>query len=97
MRCPACEGLDHPAFLPAGDPAPTRRAKALSGRHAVVVRWAGARKRYEGKRYERQGWLVEEGALGKAMAQLRDEGREPAWRLEDGLRVRAAGRRTTRR
>ncbi len=59
--CVACADLDHPAFLPAGDAALTRRAKAASNLWAVVVRFSRAR-----RRYERQGILVEEEALEHA-------------------------------
>ena len=59
--CLACADLDHLAFLPSGDPALTRRAKKHSGLSAVVLEWSRAR-----KRYERQGLLVEEGALVQA-------------------------------
>ncbi len=67
--CLACADLDHLAFLPSGDAALTRRAKKHSRLHAVVLKWSGAR-----KRYERQGLLVEEEALAKAEAEcLSDE------------------------
>jgi hypothetical protein len=44
--CLACADLDHPVFLPSGDPALTRRAKKNSRLHAVVLKWARTRKRY---------------------------------------------------
>lgn len=67
--CMTCAELDHLVFLPAGDAALTRRAKATSRLSAVVVRFSRAR-----GRYERQGVLVEESALEKAEAQcLADE------------------------
>lgn len=56
--CLRCAGLDDLEFLPAGDAALTRRAKAKSARYAVVVRFSKAR-----GRYERQGLLVERQAL----------------------------------
>ena len=56
--CLICGDLDHLVFLPVGDAALTRRAKRASRLSAVVVRFSRAR-----KRYERQGVLVEEGAL----------------------------------
>src|SRR5688572_5001929 len=56
--CLACADLDHLVFLPAGDVALTRRARKHSVLAAVVLKWSGAR-----KRYERQGLLVEEAAL----------------------------------
>ncbi len=59
--CMTCADMDHLMFLPAGDPALTRRAKKASRLSAVVVRWSRAR-----KRYERQGILVEEPALEEA-------------------------------
>ena len=59
--CLDCAGLGDLEFLPAGDAARTRRAKAASARSAVVVRFSRSR-----GRYERQGLLVEPGALGEA-------------------------------
>jgi hypothetical protein len=59
--CLACADLDHLVFLPAGDPALTRRAAKHSRLAAVVLKWSTAR-----KRYERQGVLVEEEALRRA-------------------------------
>ena len=59
--CLTCADLDHLVFLPSGDPALTRRTKKNSRLHAVVLKWARAR-----KRYERQGLLVEEDALERA-------------------------------
>ena len=56
--CLHCVGLDD---LPAGDALLTRRAKAKSTRHAVVVRFSRTR-----RRYERQGLLVEPLALADA-------------------------------
>jgi hypothetical protein len=56
--CLDCVGLGDLEFLAAGDAGLTRRAKALSPRSAVVVRWSRSR-----KRYERQGLLVEPAAL----------------------------------
>src|SRR5215471_9899848 len=67
--CMACADLDHLVFLPSGDAALTRRAAKASGLSAVVVRWSRTR-----KRYERQGVLVETGALALAEEQcLSDE------------------------
>jgi hypothetical protein len=67
--CLSCADLGHLVFLPAGDPALTRRAAKASGLSAVVVRWSRTR-----KRYERQGKLVEEQALVIAEQQcLSDE------------------------
>ena len=56
--CLRCVGLDDLVFLPAGDAKLTRRVKAASARHAVVVRFSRTR-----GRYERQGLLVEPQAL----------------------------------
>ena len=61
--CLVCADLDHLVFLPSGDTALTRRARAASNLSAVVVRWSRSR-----KRYERQGVLVEEDALAAAEA-----------------------------
>jgi hypothetical protein len=62
--CLTCADMDHLVFLPAGNAALSRRAKADSGLAAVVVRWSRSR-----KRYERQGILVEEAALEQAEEQ----------------------------
>ena len=62
--CLTCADLDHLVYLPAGNMALTRRAKKGSRLSAVVVRFSGAR-----KRYERQGVLVEAGALANAEAE----------------------------
>jgi len=59
--CLECADLDHLVFLPAGDAALTRRARKRSTLVAVVLEWSRAR-----MRYERQGLLVEEGALRQA-------------------------------
>jgi hypothetical protein len=61
--CLRCVGLDDLAYLRAGDALLTRRAKAASVRYAVVVRFSRTR-----RRYERQGLLVEPGALANARA-----------------------------
>jgi hypothetical protein len=60
--CLRCVGLDDLEFLSAGDALLTRRAKATSARHAVVVRFSKSR-----RRYERQGLLVEPQALRDAL------------------------------
>ncbi len=62
--CLSCADLDHLVFLPAGDPALTRRARKHSTLGAVVLKWSRAR-----KRYERQGLLVDEEALALAEAE----------------------------
>jgi hypothetical protein len=59
--CLGCAGLGHLVFLPRGDTGLTRRATRASTQTAVVVRFSRAR-----KRYERQGVLVEAGALAQA-------------------------------
>lgn len=59
--CMRCSDLDHLVFLPSGDPALTRRARAASGLATVVVRFSRSR-----GRYERRGLLVEEEALERA-------------------------------
>ena len=67
--CLTCAEMEHLVYLPAGDAALTRRAKAASRLSAVVVRFSRAR-----KRYERQGILVEDEALAAAEQQcLADE------------------------
>lgn len=60
-RCMECAGLADLVYLPAGDPALTRRALALSSRSAVVVKFSRAR-----KRNERQGVLVDAQAVEQA-------------------------------
>ena len=62
--CLACADLDELIFLPTGDAALTRRAKKHSTLSAVVLKFSGAR-----GRYERQGLLVEEDALAQAEAE----------------------------
>lgn len=59
--CLSCADLDHLIFLPSGDAALTRRSRKYSTLSAVVLKWTRAR-----KRYERQGLLVESGALEQA-------------------------------
>jgi hypothetical protein len=63
--CLRCVGLDDLEFLAAGDALLTRRAKAISARHAVVVRFSRSR-----RRYERQGLLVEPRAVSEAQAEI---------------------------
>lgn len=62
--CLSCAGLDSLEFLPAGDAALSRRAKAASEVYAVVVRFSRSR-----KRYERQGLLVPPQALQKGWSE----------------------------
>jgi hypothetical protein len=63
--CLRCLGLDDLEFVPAGNALLTRRAKAKSARHAVVVRFSRSR-----RRYERQGLLVEPQALTDVQREL---------------------------
>ncbi len=67
--CLRCTGLDDLEFLPAGDALLTRRVKATSPRHAVVVRFSKTR-----GRYERQGLLVEPQALKDVLRSLGRQG-----------------------
>jgi hypothetical protein len=91
--CLNCADLGHLVFLPRGDTALTRRAKKASSLSAVVVRFSRTR-----KRYERQGVLVEEGALEHAEAEcLADEQararrrqREESRRADADLELQAA-------
>ena len=69
--CLRCTGLDDLQFLPAGDALLTRRVKAKSARHAVVVRFSKSR-----RRYERQGLLVEPSALAEAQREIDPQDRE---------------------
>src|SRR5262245_61705928 len=79
LRCLSCAGLDGLVWLPSGDPALTRRATALSSRHAVVMEWSRSR-----KRNERRGTLVEASALDQARASCAAD----ATRREAGARKR---------
>jgi len=80
--CMRCADMDHLVFLPSGDAALTRRAKANSRLSAVVVRFSRAR-----KRYERQGILVEEHALERAEREcLADEEARARRRERDAQR-----------
>jgi hypothetical protein len=66
--CLRCVGLDDLELLSAGNALLTRRAKAKSERHPVVVRFSRTR-----RRYERQGLLVEPQALAQAQRELDQE------------------------
>jgi hypothetical protein len=67
--CLECADLDHLVFIPRGDAALTRRSRKYSILSAVVVRFSRSR-----KRYERQGLLVESGAIDRAQEEcLNDE------------------------
>jgi hypothetical protein len=68
--CLGCAGLGDLEFLASGNALLTRRAKAKSPRHAVVVRFSKSR-----GRYERQGLLVEPQALHAAEREIAEEGR----------------------
>lgn len=63
--CLECAGLGDLVYLPAGDANLSRRAKAKSEVHAVVVRFSRTR-----KRNERQGLLVKSEALREAESEL---------------------------
>jgi hypothetical protein len=82
--CLACADLDHLVFLPAGDAALTRRARAHSTLSAVVLRWSRAR-----KRYERQGLLVEDAALDQAEIECLSDAEARARRREREAERRA--------
>jgi hypothetical protein len=66
--CMECADLDHLVFLPRGDVALTRRSRKYSKLSAVVVRFSRTR-----GRYERQGLLVESGALERAEEECLDD------------------------
>jgi hypothetical protein len=68
--CLECVKIDDLEFLASGDALLTRRAKAKSARHAVVVRFSRTR-----GRYERQGWLVEPQALQDAKREIAEQKR----------------------
>jgi hypothetical protein len=79
--CLECADLDHLVFLPRGDVALTRRSRKHSVLSAVVVRFSRSR-----KRYERQGLLVESGALERAQEEcLSDEGKRRIAREKGSL------------
>jgi hypothetical protein len=59
--CLECAELDHMDYLPRGNAALTRRARKHSRVSIAVVQWSRTR-----KQYERQGFLVEPGAIEKA-------------------------------
>jgi hypothetical protein len=63
--CLRCAGLGDLEFVPAGNALLTRRVKARSARHAVVVRFSKSR-----GRYERQGLLVESQVLALVQREL---------------------------
>jgi hypothetical protein len=75
--CLACAELEQLVFLPTGDAALTRRARKHSVLSAVVLKFSKAR-----GRYERQGLLVEEQALGQAEAECLADAEARARRAE---------------
>ncbi|MDQ8701654.1 DUF2293 domain-containing protein [Streptomyces sp. LHD-70] len=92
-HCLDCADLGHLVFLPRGDTALTRRAREASSLSVVVVRRNRRR-----RRYERQGVLVEEGALALAEqrcladadARARRRERDAARRAAEDVRFTAA-------
>lgn len=76
--CLDCAGLGNLEFLPAGEALLTRRAKAKSTKHAVVVRFSRTR-----GRYERQGLLVEPGALARAQHEVAERSGAGAWVIDE--------------
>jgi hypothetical protein len=68
--CLECTGLGDLVFVASGDALRTRRVKAKSARHAVVVRFSRSR-----RRYERRGLLVEPQVLADVERALEDERR----------------------
>src|SRR6266568_6008362 len=84
--CLDCADLGHLEFLPRGDAALTRRARAASRLSAVVVQWSRTR-----KRYERQGILAEPEAIVHAESEcLADSGVRERRRALDAERRAAA-------
>src|SRR5450755_3203941 len=78
----SCADMGHLVFLPTRDAALTRRAKSASRLAAIVVRFSRPR-----GRYERQGILVEEGALERAEVEcLADEDARARRRERDALK-----------
>jgi hypothetical protein len=66
--CIDCADLGHLTFVPSGDACITRRASKYSPLRAIVLRFSRSR-----KRYERQGILVAEEALGRAEEECLDD------------------------
>lgn len=84
--CLDCADLGELVFLPSGNTALSRRARKESKLAAVVVRFSRSR-----RRYERQGLLVQEGALARAEAAcLADEDARQVRREREAER-RSAG------
>jgi hypothetical protein len=87
--CLECADLDHLVFIPRGDAALTRRSRKYSTLSAVVVRFSRSR-----KRYERQGLLVESGALDRAEEEcLSDEAKRRIAREKAALAREQADQR----
>lgn len=82
--CLSCADLDHLIFLQSGDATLTRRARKHSTLSALVLKWSGAR-----KRYERQGVLVEERGLASAEAECLADSEVRARRREREAQRRA--------
>ena len=82
--CLSCADLDHLVFLPSGDAALTIRSKKYSTLSAVVLKWSKAR-----KRYERQGLLVEDGALERAEQECLSDAESRARKRERDAERRA--------
>jgi hypothetical protein len=76
--CLRCAGLGGLEFLSAGDALLTRRAKAKSTKHAVVVRFSRTR-----GRYERQGLLVEPAALVEVRRELAERSGGGGWVIDN--------------
>ena len=97
VQCLTCAGLADLEYLPAGDPALSRRALAGSPRAAIVVEFSRSR-----KQHERRGVLVESSALVAARqaceadaprrAAARERGRERAAREQETFVARFADR-----
>ena len=86
--CLECADLDHLVFLPRGDVALTRRSRKYSVLSAVVVRFSRSR-----KRYERQGLLVESGALETRAGRMPQRRRKAP--RSHGRRLRSPGSKPT--
>jgi hypothetical protein len=81
--CLDCADLGYLEYLPRGDPAVTRRARAHSALSAVVLEWSRTR-----QRYERRGVLAEPEAIRRAE---QESLADAEWRSRQ--RDRAAARR----
>lgn len=80
--CLSCADLDHLVLLPSGDTALTRRSRKHSRLAAVVLKWNRAR-----KRYERQGLLVENAAIERAIIECEaDAGQRELRRAQAAIR-----------